>query len=138
MELGVLTLAKQSQYITPIFIIPKKEGTARFITDYRRINQILVRNMYPLTRIGKTIQQLGGLQYATELYLNIGYYTIRISPTSQYMTTIVTKFGKLRYNRLPMGMCALENMFQAKVDELIGYIEGVKIYIDDILVLSKD
>ena len=137
MELGVLTLAKQSQYITPIFIIPKKEGTARFITDYRRINQILVRNMYPLTRIGKTIQQLGGLQYATELYLNMGYYTIRVYPASQDMTDIVTEFGKFRYNRLPMGMCASGAIFQAKVDDIVGDIKGVKTYIYDLTVLIK-
>ena len=37
-----------------------------------------------------------------------------------------------------MRMCALGDIFQAKVDELIGDIEGVKTYIGDILVLSKD
>ena len=77
-------------------------------------------------------------QYATSLYLNMGYYTIRIFPASQDMTTIVTEFGKFRHNRLPMGMCALGDIFQAKVDKLIGDVEGVKTYINDILVLSKD
>ena len=38
LEIGVLTTLNRSQYGTPIFIIPKKEGTVRFITDYRRIN----------------------------------------------------------------------------------------------------
>ena len=51
---------------------------------------------------------------------------------------IITEFGKSRYNRLPMGMCALGYIFQAKVDYILGDIEGVKMYIDDILVLSKD
>ena len=37
-----------------------------------------------------------------------------------------------------MGMCTSGEIFQAKVDELLGDIEGVKTYIDDILVLSKD
>ena len=54
------------------------------------------------------------------------------------MTTIVTKFGKFRYNRLPMGMCALGNIYQSKVDKLLCDIRGVKTYIDDIIVLSKD
>ena len=54
------------------------------------------------------------------------------------MTTIVTEFGKFRYNRLPMGVCALGGIFQAKVDKLLGDIKGIKIYIDDILVLRKD
>ena len=54
------------------------------------------------------------------------------------MTTIVTEFGKLRYNRLPMGICTLGDIFQAKVDKLLIDIEGIKMYIDDILVLRKD
>ena len=66
------------------------------------------------------------------------HYTIRLSPACQYMTMIVTEFGPFRYNCLPIGRCALGDIFQAKVDNLHGYIEGVKMYIDDILVLSKD
>ena len=54
------------------------------------------------------------------------------------MMTIVTEFGKFRYNRLPMGTCALGDIFQAKVDDLLSDIKGVKTYIDDILVLRKD
>ena len=53
------------------------------------------------------------------------------------MTTIVTEFGKFRYNRLAMGMWYLVNILQAKVDKLPGDIEVVKTYIDDILALSK-
>ena len=113
MEIGVLTPLQHSKYGNPIFIIPKKEGTTRFITDYCRINQKLVRKTYPLPRIYKTMQQLEGLQYAIALDLNTGYYNIRLSPASQDTTTIVTEFGKFRYNRLPMGMCASVDIFQA-------------------------
>ena len=66
------------------------------------------------------------------------YYTIRLSPVSQDMMKIVTEFGKFRYNHLPMGMYALVDIFQAKVDELLGDIGGIKTYIGDILVLIKD
>ena len=70
----------------------------KFITDYRRLNHNLVRKTYPLPRIGKTIQQLEGFQFVTELDINMEYYTISISPDSQDTTTIVTEFGKFRYN----------------------------------------
>ena len=65
------------------------------------------------------------------------YYTLRLPPVSQDMTTIVAEFCKFRYNRLPMGMCASGDIFQANVDKLLGDIEDVKTYIDDILVLGK-
>ena len=112
----MLSLVQKSRYDNPVFIITKKEGNVRFIPDYRRINQQLVGNMYPLTRIGKTMKQLEGLQYATTLDQNMGYYTIRLSPASQDMTTIVTKCGKFGYNSLHMIMCALGDILQAKVD----------------------
>ena len=66
------------------------------------------------------------------------YYNIRLSPAIQDMKMIVTEFGKFRYNHLPMGMCTLVYIFQAKVDKILGDIEGVKTYIDDIIVLIKD
>ena len=101
-EIGVLTPAQQSQYSTPVFIISKKEGTVRFITDYRRLNQQLVRKPYPLHIIGETMQQLEELQYTTSLDLNMVYYNIKLYPASQDRTTIITEFGKLRFNRLLM------------------------------------
>ena len=73
------------------------------------------------------MQQLEIFQYAIVLDLNMGYYNIRLSPASQYMTTIVTEFGKYRYNRLPIGLCTSGEIFQAKVDDLLGDIEGVKL-----------
>ena len=84
------------------------------------------------------MQQLEGFQYATVLDINMGYYNIRLSPDIQDMTTFVTEFGKFRYNCLPMGMFDLGDVPQAKLDELLDDIKGIKTYINDILVLSKD
>ena len=136
-EIGVLTPVQESEYGTPVFIIPKKEGTVRFVTDFRRVNKNIVRKPYPIPRIGETMQQLDGFQFATALDLNMGYYTIQLDAKSKDITTIVTEFGKFRYNVLPMGLVSSGDIFQAKVNELLGDIEGVKAYIDDILVLNK-
>jgi hypothetical protein len=79
-----------------------------------------------------------GFQYATALDLNMGYYTIQLSPKSKDLTTIVTEFGKYRFNVLPMGLGILSgDIFQAKVNELLGDIEGLYAYIDDILLTTK-
>ena len=58
-----------------------------------------------------------------------------MSPYIRYMTTIVTKYGKFRYNSLPMGICTSGGDFQAKLDYILGVIECVKTYINDILYL---
>jgi len=54
------------------------------------------------------------------------------------LTTIVTEFGKFRYNVLPMGLCISGDIFQAKVNELLlGDIEGLYAYFDDVLLTTK-
>ena len=75
LDIGVLTPVQSSVYGTQVFIIPKKEGTVRFLSNYRCLNQTIVCKPYTIPRIGDTMQQLeGGFQYATALDLNMGYY----------------------------------------------------------------
>ena len=90
-----------------------------------------------MLRIGDTMQKLEGLHNDTALDLNIGYYTMKISPESLQLTTIITYFGKFRYNRVPIGLCGSGEIFQSKEDKLLGDIEGFKRYMDYILVLGK-
>ena len=71
MKIVVLTIVQQYQQGTHIFIIPKKEGTASFITYYHRLNQQLVRKTYTFPRMGEIMQQMEEFHYATTLYLNI-------------------------------------------------------------------
>ena len=62
---------------------------------------------------------------------------MRLLTAIKYMTTIVSEFGKYRYNHIPMGMYVSGHTFQAKIDQLLVDIKGIKTYIDDILVLIK-
>ena len=74
----------------------------RFIKDYHRLNQKLVRNPYTLPRIGKTMQQLEEIQYVTALDINMGYYTIRILSAIQDMMTNPIQLppcGHVRFRR---------------------------------------
>lgn len=136
-SIGVLERVQESQWGTPVFIIPKKEGTVRFVTDFRKVNGQIVRKPFPIPRISDTLQQLEGFTFATALDLNMGYYTIPLAECSKDITTIVTEFGKFRYTCLPMGMVVSGDVFQSKVYDLIGDIEGVRTYIDDILCIGK-
>ena len=64
-RLGVLEKVQSSEWGSPTFIIPKKNKTVRFVSDFRAVNQKIKRKPYPLPRIGGTLQQLEGFQYAT-------------------------------------------------------------------------
>ena len=71
------------------------------------------------------------------LDLNMGYYTIELSPKIRDITTIINVFWKLRYIRAPMGLYDSGDMIQSKVDEIFSDMEGVNMFIRNILVLGK-
>ncbi len=57
-ELGVLKFQPASEWVSPTFIIPKKDNTVWFITDYREVNKQLVRKPFPLPKIRTVLQKL--------------------------------------------------------------------------------
>jgi hypothetical protein len=78
--LGVLNRCRDSEWEAPTYIIPKKNGTVKFISDFRRINEELNRKPYPIPKIAQMLQELEKFAYGTSLDLNMGYYTIRLHP----------------------------------------------------------
>ena len=68
--IGVLERVQEYEWGTPVFIIPKKEGTVHFLTNYRKVNGQIVRKPFPVPRIADTLQQLEGFTFTTTLDLN--------------------------------------------------------------------
>ena len=136
-KLGVLKKVNRSQWAAPTFIIPKKDGTVRFISDFRELNKRIRRKPFPIPHIQDMLLNLEGFQYATSLDLNMGYYHIELNPASKEMCTIVLPFGKYEYQRLPMGLCNSPDIFQEKMSELMEGLNFVRTYIDDLLCLTK-
>ena len=136
-KLGVLKKNSDSTWAAPTFIIPKKNGTVRFISDFRYLNKCLVRKPYPIPKIADVLQKIEGLEWATSLDLNMGYYTVHLDPYSQKLCTIVTPWGKYQYLRLPMGVNVSPDVFQEKMSNLMQDLEYVRTYLDDLLVISN-
>ena len=136
-KVGVLKKVNRSEWAAPTFIIPKKDGTVRFISDFRELNKRIKRKPFPIPKIHDLMLKLEGFQYATSLDLNMGYYHIQLDPTSRQLCTIVLPWGKYEYCRLPMGLCNSPDIFQEKMSELFADLEYVRAYIDDCLVITK-
>ena len=82
-KVGVLKKVNRSEWAAPTFIIPKKDNTVRFISDFRELNQRIRRKPYPIPKIQDLLLKLEGFQYATSLDLNMGYYHIELVPHSK-------------------------------------------------------
>jgi hypothetical protein len=136
-KLGVLEFQPESEWASPSFITGKKDGTVRFLTDFREVNKRLVRKPFPLPKNSTVLQELEGFTYATTLDLNMGYYTIRLDPDSSKICTLIFPWGKYSYLRLPMGIAGSPDIFQAKMSELMVALEFVRAYLDDLLCITK-
>ena len=135
-KVGVLKKVNRSEWAAPTFIIPKKDGSVRFISDFRELNKRIHRKPYPIPKIQDLLMKLEGFTYATSLDLNMGYYHIELSPNSKRLCTIVLPFGKYEYQRLPMGLCNSPDIFQEKMSNLMQGLEFVRAYINDLLSIT--
>jgi hypothetical protein len=63
---------------TPILFILKKDRSLRLYVDYRDFNKITIKNRYPLSLIGETLDRLNEIAIYTKLDLKKIYYKIRI------------------------------------------------------------
>jgi hypothetical protein len=124
-DIGVLEWQPSLQWASPTFIIPKKDSTARTISDFRELNKGIVRKPYPIPKISTILQELEGFTYATALDLNMGYYTIRLDPMASKMCTIIFPWGKYSYKRLPMGFGGSADIFQAQIMDLMASLKFV-------------
>jgi len=135
---GVLKKVNRSEWAAPTFILPKKDGTVRFINDFRELNKRIKRKPFPIPKIQDLLLKLEGFQFATSLDLNMGYYHIELSPNSRKLCTIVLPWGKYEMQRLPMGLCNSPDIFQERMSTLFEELEYVRCYIDDPLIITTD
>jgi hypothetical protein len=79
--LGVLERQPASECALPSFIIPKKDRTICFFSDFWEVNTRFVRKPFSIQKISTVLQEIEGFSFTTSLDLNmIGYYTIRLDP----------------------------------------------------------
>ena len=70
---GVLKRKNSSEWAAPTFIIPKKNGTVRFISDFRELNKRIKRKPFPISLIQDLLLKLEGFKYVSSLDSNMGY-----------------------------------------------------------------
>jgi hypothetical protein len=122
---------------SPFFFISKKDSKKlRPVQDYRRLNEGMIRNAYPLPRVDELLDKLKGAKYFTKLDLRWGYNNVRIRPGDEWKAAF--KCSKGLYEPLVMffGLCNSPGTFQNMMNDifLIETNEGwILIYLDDML-----
>ena len=135
-SIDVLEQNSQSTWAAPTFVQKKKTGDVRVLTDFRKLNDCLVRKPFPLPKITELLQKLRNFKYATAIDLSMGYYHIPLDEHSQALCTTVLPWGKYRYKKLPMGIKNSVDIFQEIMSNMMGDLEFTSTYLDDILIVS--
>ena len=136
-NIGVMECAKHSEWIAGTFIVPKKDGRMRCITDFRGLNKSLKQHVYLLQQINDIITHRPQYRYFTKLDISIQYYTFVLDEPSRDLCTFSMPFGLYRYCRLPMGISESPDISTEIVTQVLDGLD-VDFYMDDIAILSEN
>ena len=137
LEAGVFEPA-QSEWASPVVLVPKPDGSLRFCVDYRKLNEATVKDAYPIPRMDECIDSMGDANLFTTLDCNSGYWQIPVDPRDRDKTTFVCHAGSYRYRRMPFGLTNAPATFQRTLDLLLSAYKWkfCIVYLDDIFIFS--
>ena len=129
----------QSPYGAPILFVKKKDGTLRLCIDYRALNNVTIKNKYPLPLMEELFDRVAGCQFVSKLDLRSGFYQIRVADKDVEKTAFRTRYGHYEYLVTPMGLTNAPATFMHLMNKTFhDYLDKfVLVFLDDILVFSK-
>jgi hypothetical protein len=111
----------------------------RMCVDYRSLNEVTIKNKYPLPRIDDLFDQLKGAKYFSKADLRSGYHQLKIRESDIPKTTLVTRYGQYEFTVMSFGLTKTPAYFMNLMNKV--FVEGldkfVVVFIDDIIVYSK-
>jgi hypothetical protein len=123
----------------PAIFVKKKDQTLQMCVDYRPLNEVTIKNKYPLPRIDILSDQLTGARVFSKIDLRSGYHQIHIQPEDIPKTAFTTRYGLFEYLVMSFGLTnahahftyLMNSIFMPELDKF------VVVFIDDILIYSK-
>ena len=123
----------------PVLFVRKKDGSLKMCIDYRSLNEVTIKNKYPLPRIDDLFDQLQGAKYFSKIDLRSGYYQLKIRPSDVLKTAFVTRYGQYEFTVMPFGLTNAPTYFMNLINKVFmkELDKFVVVFIDDILIYSK-
>lgn len=130
-----------SPYNAPLLLVPKKGQTDlkkwRLVVDFRKLNDKIVNDKFPLTRLDDILDRLGRAKYFSTLDMTSSFHQIELDCKSRPLTAFSTPNGHYQYTRLPFGLKISSNSFQRMLTIALSGLESEAfLYVDDIIVFG--
>ena len=132
---GIISPVKHSTWAAPIVPVLKKNGKVRICGDYKlTINQAAPTETYPLPLIEELLTAMSGGKFFSKLDLQDAYLQLPLDTALKQYVAINNHRGLFQYNRLPFGITSAPAIFQRHMEMLLQGLDGVSVYLDDVLV----
>jgi hypothetical protein len=128
-----------SPWGAPVLFVEKKDGTQRMCVDYQSLNEVTIKNKYPLPRIEDLFNQMKGASVFSKIDLRSGYHQLKIRELDIPKTTFRTRYGLYEYTAMSSGLTNALAYFMYLMNKVfMEYLDKfVVVFIDDILIFSK-
>ena len=113
-------------------------GQLQICIDYRELNKHTTKDSYPLPLPDEVQDQLAGSTVFSTLDLHSGYWQLPVNPSDQIRRRLLSAQGLYEFCQIPLGLSGAPSSFQRLMDKTLNDLFFVTIYLDDILVHSKD
>ena len=114
-----LIVESKSRYAAPCFYIPKRDRSLRLVQDYRKLNQVMIKDKMPLSLIREVINKLKEAKYFNKLDLIWGYNNIRIKEEDKWKAAFLTNKGLFKPQVMYFGLCNLPGTFQRMMNSIV-------------------
>jgi hypothetical protein len=123
----------------PVICVPKKDGTQRLCVDYCALNEVTIKNKYPLSRIDDLFDQLRGACVFSRINLRSGYHQLKVQECDIPKTALVLRYGLYEFTVMSFGLTNAPAYFMYMMNKVfMEYLDKfVVMFIDDILVYSR-
>ena len=123
-----------TDWVSSFVVAPKKSGDIRICLAPQDLNKAIKRQHYKLPTREEIMANFAGARVYSKLDASQGFYQIKLSEKSSYLTTFITPFGRYRYLRLPFGISSAPEAYHQKINELFQGVPNVDTSMDDIVV----
>ena len=136
LEAGVIRNS-HSSWSAPIIVVPKGDGGKHLVIDYRALNKVTRKFVWPMLKVQDIFSQLNGAKYFSTLDLRAGYHHIGLTTDSIPKMAFTSPFGKYEYVKVPFGLAQAPAYFQELMTGVLKDLPFAMNYLDDIIIYSS-